>query len=105
MGKNSLSYIGPKLLLPHMTMLLINFFSQYILGDLDTCNQGATIRVGLRPTTLRNGMVFLDSWPIKLYYENGRLKGRLQTSNQVWNVETSNFQNNKWQRVGLKYNF
>ncbi|GFR98028.1 LOW QUALITY PROTEIN: neurexin-2-alpha, partial [Elysia marginata] len=72
-------------------------------GDLETCEQGATLRLGIRPENLRNGQVFFDSFPVSVWYEDGRLYARLQTPTQFWQVDTSNFRPGTWQRVELTW--
>ncbi|BFZ21895.1 hypothetical protein BsWGS_24934 [Bradybaena similaris] len=72
-------------------------------GDLELCRQGVTLRLGLRPVALQDDMVFFDSFPIKLYYKNGRLHGQLQTATQVWTVDTPDFRSGQWQRVELTW--
>lgn len=75
------------------------FIFDFYSGDLETCRQGATIRLGLRPADLRDGMVFFDSFPVRLYYKDGRLFGQLQTATQIWTVSASDFRPGLWQRV------
>lgn len=75
------------------------FIFDFYSGDLETCRQGATIRLGLRPADLRDGMVFFDSFPVRLYYKDGRLFGQLQTATQIWTVSAPDFRPGLWQRV------
>ncbi|CAL1547650.1 unnamed protein product [Lymnaea stagnalis] len=72
-------------------------------GNLETCSQGTTIRLGLNPTSLQNNMVFLDSFPVKLYYKDNKLYGQFQTGTQLWTVSTLDFRPGQWQRVELTW--
>ncbi|KAH9500063.1 hypothetical protein Btru_076507 [Bulinus truncatus] len=72
-------------------------------GDLNSCYQGATIRLGIKPESLQENTVFFDSFPVKIYYQNGRLYGQLQTPTQVWTVNTREIIPRAWQRVELTW--
>nr|KAG5710229.1 hypothetical protein BaRGS_006748 [Batillaria attramentaria] len=72
-------------------------------GDLNTCRQGATLRFALYPQQLQDGMYFLDSFPVKLYYKDGRLYAEMQTSTRVWTVDTSEFRQGQMSRVELTW--
>ncbi|GFN82964.1 neurexin-2-alpha [Plakobranchus ocellatus] len=72
-------------------------------GDLRTCRQGATLRLGLRPDNIREDAVYLDSFPVRLWYRDGRLYARLQTEEEIWQVDTSEFRPGTWQRVELTW--
>ncbi|XP_076459006.1 uncharacterized protein LOC143292527 isoform X2 [Babylonia areolata] len=72
-------------------------------GNLDNCRQGITYRFALRPDKLEDGTYFMDSFPVKLYYKDGRLHAEMQTSTRVWNVDTSDFREGQWSRVELAW--
>ncbi|XP_055869522.1 uncharacterized protein LOC106070898 isoform X3 [Biomphalaria glabrata] len=72
-------------------------------GDLNSCYQGATIRLGIRPDQLKENTYFLDSFPVKIYYQNDRLYGQLQTPTQIWTVNSREIEPGKWQRVELTW--
>ncbi|KAL8587816.1 hypothetical protein ACOMHN_021034 [Nucella lapillus] len=72
-------------------------------GNLENCRQGITYRFGLRPDRLEEGMYFLDSYPLKLYYKDGRLHAETQTSTRVWTVDTSEIREGQWSRVELSW--
>ena len=57
------------------------------------------VRFALRPDRLTEGMYFVDSFPVKLYYKDGRLFAQMQTSTRVWTVDTSDFRQGQWSRV------
>ncbi|XP_025090814.1 uncharacterized protein LOC112562040 isoform X3 [Pomacea canaliculata] len=72
-------------------------------GNLDMCRQGATIRLALKPNQLVDGAYILDSFPVKVYYKDGRIYAEMQTSTQVWQVNTADINPGEWSRMELTW--
>lgn len=72
-------------------------------GDLEYCRNGFTLRMTLKPEQLRENTYFLGSYPISLYYKDGRLQATARTSTKSWTVNTPAFSAGKWQLVELSW--
>ena len=72
-------------------------------GNLDNCQYGATVRFTVRPSELQNGMYFVDSFPVKVYYQDGRLYAVMQTADRKWEVSSLEFNRDKWQVVEVSW--
>lgn len=58
-----------------------------------------TCRLALKPNQLVDGAYILDSFPVKVYYKDGRIYAEMQTSTQVWQVNTADINPGEWSRV------
>ncbi|KAK6166927.1 hypothetical protein SNE40_023527 [Patella caerulea] len=91
--------------------LFLNGLNQYVdlgqnftcAGNLDNCRQGATIRFFVKPERLQDGMYFIDSYPLRVYYRDGKLFAEMQTATRQWDVSSGGFEAGKWQNVELSW--
>ena len=72
-------------------------------GDLEDCVDGFVARITVKPEKLLDNMYLIDSYPLSLYYLEGRLYGKLRTSTKTWEVSTDKFTAGKWQNVELDW--
>ncbi|KAL8566603.1 hypothetical protein ACOMHN_054825 [Nucella lapillus] len=98
-------------LLPDSRAVYLNGRNQYLdfgnnftcSGDLETCIRGQTVRLSVFPERLKEGMYLVDSFPVSLYYKNGRLHGEMRTNDQMWTVDTDDFKQGQWSRVEMTW--
>lgn len=89
----------------------VNGNSQYIYvgddiictGNLDNCPQGFTMRMAMRPETLVNNMYFLDSFPLSIYYRDGKLFATVRTPIKSWTVSTPGIKPTEWQDIEITW--
>lgn len=72
-------------------------------GNLENCIDGFVARVTVKPEKLLDNMYIIDSYPLSLYYLEGRLYGKLRTSTKTWEVSTDEFKPRKWQNIELDW--
>lgn len=89
----------------------VNGKSQYIYvgddvictGNLDNCPQGFTLRMAMKPENLLNNMYFLDSFPLSIYYRDGKLFATARTPTKAWTVSTPGIRQNEWQDIEITW--
>ncbi|XP_052079469.1 uncharacterized protein LOC127717737 isoform X2 [Mytilus californianus] len=89
----------------------VNGKSQYIYvgddvictGNLDKCPQGFTLRMAMKPENLLNNMYFLDSFPLSIYYRDGKLFATARTPTKAWTVSTPGIRQNEWQDIEITW--
>jgi len=89
----------------------VNGKSQYIYvgdnvictGNLDNCPQGFTMRFAMKPEGLINNMYFLDSFPLSIYYRDGKLFATARTPTKAWTVSAPGIRENEWQDIEITW--
>ncbi|KAL5005761.1 hypothetical protein ScPMuIL_016919 [Solemya velum] len=72
-------------------------------GNLLWCRQGFTMRFLIKPINLMNNMYFLDSFPLSLFYRDGRLYTIAKTATKSWTVSTPDFREGEWHVIDISW--
>ncbi|XP_053386148.1 uncharacterized protein LOC123539409 isoform X3 [Mercenaria mercenaria] len=72
-------------------------------GNLDNCRQGFTMRFAAKPEKLLTNMYYLDSYPVSIFYRDGKLYATIRTSTKTWTVAAPGFKTGEWQVVDVSW--
>lgn len=96
----------------HGRAIRINGKSQYLdfgedlicKGNLANCeSRGFTVQFAVRPERLIENMYLMDSFPLSVYYRDGKLWATARTPTMSWTTSTPDFIAGEWQLVEITW--
>ncbi|XP_052814372.1 uncharacterized protein LOC128241470 isoform X5 [Mya arenaria] len=72
-------------------------------GDLTSCRHGFNVRLSVRPGRLADNMYFLDSYPLTVFYSDGRLYATVRAGRNTWTAGYPGFKSDTWQTVDISW--
>lgn len=96
----------------HGRAIRINGKSQYLdfgedlicKGNLANCeSRGFTVQFAVKPERLIENMYMMDSFPLSVYYRDGKLWATARTPTMSWTTSTPDFIAGEWQLVEITW--
>ncbi|XP_062614011.1 uncharacterized protein LOC134275752 isoform X2 [Saccostrea cucullata] len=96
----------------HSRAIRINGKSQYLdfgddlicKGNLANCeSRGFTVQFSVKPERLIENMYLVDSFPLSVYYRDGKLWATARTPTMSWTTSTPDFIAGEWQLVEITW--